>query len=188
MTNTQLLGKNIDDEKSRKRLERIEGACEMLKQRYNELDYYIKMQTKQPIKEKFLLNELILDRIDFLSKIYPQMKFDTTLNVMEIESDKTGFGKVIDNIIDNGVKYSGKSNTIEIQLKNNNLSIKDYGIGMDEMELLHIFDTYYQTNKDIQGFGIGLSMVKRFCDTNDIELAFASIPKVGTTVRLNLKK
>jgi signal transduction histidine kinase len=59
---------------------------------------------------------------------------------------------------------------------------------MDEMELLHIFDRYYQTNKDMQGFGIGLSMVKRFCDTNNIDLAFESVPKTGTTVKLTFKK
>jgi len=186
-TNTQLLAKKIDDEKSSKRLKRIQGACEMLKERYNELDYHIKMQTREAVKEKIILSELIEERVDFLSKIYPQIKFVLDLEAIEIINDKIGLGKVIDNIVDNGVKYSDKSDTIEIQLKKNTLAIKDFGIGMDEMELLHIFDTYYQTNKDMQGFGIGLSMVKRFCDTNDIQLAFESTPRVGTTVRLNFK-
>jgi signal transduction histidine kinase len=187
-TNSQLLKKNINDDKSKKRLERIQGACDMLKQRYNELDYHIKMQTKQAVKEKFFVDELVQERIDFLQRIYPQMKFMTNLQKVEIESDKTGLAKVIDNIIDNGVKYSDKSDSIEINLNENSLSIKDHGIGMDEMELLHIFDRYYQTNKDMQGFGIGLSMVKRFCDTNNIDLAFESVPKTGTTVKLTFKK
>ena len=40
----------------------------------------------------------------------------------------------------------------------------------------------------MQGFGIGLSMVKRFCDSNDIDLHFASTPNKGTTVSLKFKK
>jgi len=57
-TNTQMLQKNLHDEKSMKRVARIASACDMLQERYNELDYLIKMQTKQEIKEHFYLDEL----------------------------------------------------------------------------------------------------------------------------------
>ena len=103
-------------------------------------------------------------------------------------SDKKGVGKVIDNIVDNGVKYSNQSQRIKITLHNTSLSIEDFGIGMDEVELLHIFDTYYQSNSSMQGFGIGLSMVKRFCDKNSIGLSFDSAPSRGTKVELEFKK
>ena len=72
-------------------------------------------------------------------------------------------------------------------MKEKNLFIQDYGVGMEEVELLRIFDNYYQSNVTVSGFGIGLSMVKRFCDKNKIELNFSSTPKVGTTVVLRFK-
>ncbi len=59
---------------------------------------------------------------------------------------------------------------------------------MDEVELLQIFDAYYQSNENMKGFGIGLSMVKRFCDTNDIQLNFKSKKDEGTTVLLQFKQ
>ncbi len=40
----------------------------------------------------------------------------------------------------------------------------------------------------MQGFGIGLSMVKRFCDSNNILLNFKSKPDAGTTVILKFKE
>ena len=186
-SNSQMLSKSFDDEKTQKRLKRIDSACEMLKQRYNELEYMIKMQSKQNIKENFLLNELIEQRIMFLTNIYPHVDFKLELKEIEITNDKTGLSKVIDNIIDNGVKYSQNSNTINIRLNAATLEVQDHGLGMDEVELLQIFDNYYQANDNMQGFGIGLSMVKRFCDTNNIDLNFKSSPNNGTTVILNFK-
>ena len=85
------------------------------------------------------------------------------------------------------MKYSGDSKIIEIINKENYLLIRDFGIGMSEMELLKIFDTYYQADSQMHGFGIGLSMVKRFCDENSIDLIFDSTLGVGTAVRLQFK-
>jgi len=187
MTNSQMLEKSMDDAKSLKRLGRINSACDMLKERYNELDYMIKMQTKEEILEKFDVSELVEQRVTFLSKIYPQINFNLSLKRLEILSDKKGLSKVIDNLIDNGVKYSTNSKNIDINMKEKNLFIQDYGVGMEEVELLRIFDNYYQSNVTVSGFGIGLSMVKRFCDKNKIELNFSSTPKVGTTVVLRFK-
>lgn len=188
ITNTQMLKKNIEDTKNLKRIDRVENACKMLQQRYNELDYLIKMQTKQKIKEKFFLDELVKERVDFIQKIYPNMEFNLSLASYELFMDKIGLAKVIDNLIDNGVKYSQSSKKIDIKIQNDMLLVQDYGIGMDEVELLSIFDNYYQINRDMQGFGIGLGMVKRFCDENGIDLIFDSSPNVGTTVKLKFKK
>jgi len=188
VTNTQMLGKNLNDEKSLRRIERINSACDMLKDRYNELDYMIKMQSKENVQEKFFLDELVQERVNFLSKIYPQMNFNLALEQLEVFNDKKGLSKVIDNIIDNGVKYSLNSKKIDINIEENRLTIQDYGVGMDEVELVRIFDNYYQSNKDMQGFGIGLSMVKRHCDKNGTTLRFKSTPNVGTKVELKFKK
>jgi signal transduction histidine kinase len=40
----------------------------------------------------------------------------------------------------------------------------------------------------MKGFGIGLGMVKRFCDANAISLKFRSKPNIGTTVILKFKE
>jgi signal transduction histidine kinase len=187
-TNTQMLQKSMQDQKALKRVARIESACEMLKQRYNELDYLIKTQTKQELKEHFYLDQLVKNRVEFLQKVYPHMNFHLQLTEYELFMDKIGLAKVLDNVIDNAVKYSDSAKDIDIKIEEACLSIQDYGIGMDEVELLGIFDSYYQVNSEMKGFGIGLNMVKRFCDENAIELIFVSSPKEGTTVKLQFKK
>jgi len=187
-TNMHMLKKNITNEKDLKRASRIESACDMLQQRYNELDYMIKLQSSNVIKESIKLEELILKRVEFLQSLYPHIEFKIQLNSTSINSDKVGLSKVIDNLIDNAVKYSQNSKNIDITLKNHELYIKDYGCGIDEVELINIFDNYYQSNNDVQGFGIGLSMVKRFCDINEILLTLKSKPNIGTTIILKFKE
>ncbi len=187
ISNSNMLKKNMQNDKDLKRLSRIDTACTMLQERYNELDYMIKKQSLNEVKETFLLDDLLKMRIEFLKQIYPHVEFNLELETTQITTDKTGLSKVIDNLIDNGVKYSPNSNICDIKLKNHTLQIQDYGCGMDEVELIKIFDNYYQSNKSMQGFGIGLSMVKRFCDMQNIELNFKSKLGLGTTVLLKFK-
>lgn len=187
ITNSNMLKKNMHNEKDLKRLSRIDTACSMLQERYNELDYMIKKQTLPEIKEHFMLDELVKERVGFLKHIYPHIEFTLELEITQIISDRTGLSKAIDNIIDNAVKYSPNTNKCDITLNDNTLSIKDYGCGMDEVELIQIFDNYYQSNDNMRGFGIGLSMVKRFCDSQNIQLNFKSKVDHGTTVLLKFK-
>jgi len=187
-TNLQMLEKGIKDSKELKRIQRIKKASDMLQERYNELDYMIKTQTSQDVKESFSLDKLVDDRVEFLKHIYPDVKFTINSEKTTIFNDRIGLSKVIDNIIDNGVKYSTNKKIIDIELKNYELRIVDYGKGMDEVEILHIFDRYYQNNSNMKGFGIGLNMVKRFCDTNNVELSFKSSPNNGTEVKLKFKE
>lgn len=159
----------------------------MLQQRYNELDYMIKTHTTKEISDQFYLDGLVKERTEFLQEIYPNKKINTDLEQTEITNDKIGLSKVIDNIIDNGVKYSRNNDNIDIILKNKKLTIQDYGQGMTENEVVQVFDKYYQGDSDAQGFGIGLSLVKRFCDKQNIKLAIDSKPGVGTKIILEFK-
>lgn len=188
MTNIHMLKKNLDNEKDIKRIARVESACSMLQQRYDELDYMIKSQSQNVVEESFFINELIEERVEFLKSVYPNIEFILNLESTQIFNDKIGLSKVIDNLIDNGVKYSPNNNRIDINIKDYELSIQDHGCGMDEVELLQIFDNYYQSNANMQGFGIGLSLVKRFCDNHKILLNIKSTPNIGTTVLLQFKE
>jgi two-component system OmpR family sensor kinase len=186
--NTSMLKKSLDDEKSIKRVSRIDQACDMLQQRYNELDYMIKRQTKSVHVESFSLNELLKSRVEFLSNIYPNVEFVLNDYDFEVKIDKIGFQKVIDNILQNAIKYSSTSSRVSLHVKPYSLEIKDEGIGMDEFEVLKIFDKYYQSSDIMGGYGIGLSMVKRYCDEQKIAIFVDSKKDIGTKFLLDLKE
>jgi signal transduction histidine kinase len=186
--NVQMLRKSHTDEKSLKRLERIEIAAEMLKERYNELDYMIKKQSERERIEHFDLAQVIEERLVFLRSLYPSVTWDVSVASYTVNCDRIGLGKVIDNLIENGVKYSPKNPIITITLHENTVNICDNGIGMDEITLMHIYDRYYQSDSTMAGYGIGLNLVKRYCDRYGITLDISSHINEGTCVKLEFKK
>ena len=186
-TNLSMIKKNITDTKTLKRLERIDQATTMLQQRYNELDYLIKTQTTKHIKEKFNIRTLLEERVELFKELYSSYEFILETEDAQLYTDKIGLSKVIDNLIDNSVKYSPKNSKIKIVFSNNTLSVIDQGQGIDEVDLIRIFDSYYQKDNSSKGFGIGLSLVKQFCDKNNIKLHIQSKVSCGTTVTLQFK-
>jgi signal transduction histidine kinase len=185
--NVAMLRKTHTDEKSQKRLERIELAATMLKERYNELDYMIQKQMEREVVATLDLAHLVEERVAFLSGLYPSVTWSLNLQPREVHLDVIGMGKVIDNLIDNGVKYSSSPPQISITIVKNTLTICDQGIGMDEVTLMKIFDRYYQSDKTMAGYGIGLSLVKRYCDRYAIGLNVQSSSGAGTCIQLKFK-
>lgn len=185
--NVEMLRKIHTDEKSLKRLGRIEMAAGMLKERYNELDYLIKKQIEKETIETFDLRELIDERLAFLRSLYPGAEWEIHIGSFPVTLDRIGMGKVIDNVVENGIKYSRSSPHISIRMEGRRLSVCDRGIGMDEITLMRIFDRYYQSDSTMAGYGIGLGLVKRYCDRHQIGLKVSSKPDVGTCVQFEFK-
>jgi signal transduction histidine kinase len=186
--NLSMLRKTNEDEKSIKRLDRIEMATMMLKERYNELDYLIKKQTRRESIEPFDLKDLLEERLSFLKPLYPNAKWETEAQRCMVVLDRMGLAKVIDNLVDNGVKYSCSAALIFISLQDNKLIIRDEGCGMDEMTLVRILDQYYQSDATMAGYGIGLGLVKRYCDRYDIGLHVRSGINEGTSITLEFNR
>ncbi len=185
MTNTSMLKKNIEDERALKRFGRIEAACGMLQERYKELDYLIKKQMQHEQIEQFDVAELVSERLKLLKPLYSSAVFREDLEAISVNIDRIGLAKVIDNIIDNGVKYAPQNTEIVIVSIDKKLRISDNGRGMDEVELFQLFDRYYQGNEDDLGFGIGLGLVKNYCDRYKIKLHVDSKKGEGTTMQLD---
>ncbi len=185
--NTALLKKRSEDEKSIKRLERIEASSQRLERLYKELVYSINKEINPVEKEQFSLKKLLQERIEIF-EAFERNSFHLTVDDIQLNADKIGFEKMIDNLLMNAMKYSDKTSSVDITLDHNVLSITDKGIGMDETELLKVYERYYQADSKLQGEGIGLALVKMYCDEEGIDIDIKSKKGKGTSVLLNLDK
>ncbi|AXX95004.1 MULTISPECIES: sensor histidine kinase [Arcobacter] len=185
--NTQLLEKTIKDEKSLKRLERIKQASNNLLKLYENMEYNIKKEIDKIDKQEFFLDEIIKISIDKFDDIKKDTKILVDVPNVTVKSDINGFIKTIDNLISNAIKYNLKENPIvEISYKNSILSIYNSGEKIDTKNLFIVFDKYFQENPSNDGFGLGLAMVKEFCDKNKI-LINIETTESGNRFNLNLK-
>ncbi len=185
--NTQLLEKTITDEKSLKRLERIKQASNNLLKLYENMEYNIKKEIDKIDKQEFYLNELIKTCVEKFDDIKKDVKILYEIENIRLFTDLNGFEKTMDNLISNAIKYNIKENPIvEISYKNGILSIYNTGEKIDTKNLFIVFDKYFQEDSSKDGFGLGLAMVKEFCDKNRISINIDTLEK-GNRFNLNLK-
>lgn len=186
--NSAMLKKRVkEDEKSLQRLNRIEASSIRLERLYKELVYSIKKEIHPIEKERLFLEPLLQERIETL-EAFGRNRFALDVGEKSIKIDRIGFEKMIDNLLMNAMKYSSKESLIKVILKENILMIIDEGIGMDETQLLRVYERYYQSDNRQEGQGIGLALVKAYCDDEGIEIQIQSEKDLGTTVSLNLEK
>lgn len=85
-----------------------------------------------------------------------------------VEADKTHLANVLNNLIDNAIKYSGESVEIRIVVDSCGISVSDNGIGIPANALPYIFNKFYRVphgnRQDVRGYGIGLYYVKSILD------------------------
>jgi signal transduction histidine kinase len=185
--NTSMLKRGVEDEKTLKRLGRIEDASVRLEKLYNELVYSIRKEMHTIEKERFSLPDLLKERVHVFEE-QKRNPFILDIAAYEIEVDKIGFEQMIDNLLSNAMKYSSKQTPISLVLDEDILSIIDKGIGMSSTDLLQVYERYYQADENKEGTGIGLALVKSYCDEEGIDIQIHSQKDVGTEVRLNLVK
>lgn len=139
------------------------------------------------------LSEVILGCISSLKHQYPEPSINFTPEYTIIQSDEGLIKLLIKNILENSIKY-GKNEPIDITIANDTeqnqaiLTIEDHGLGMSPNELHHIYDRFFRANKsrskDIQGHGLGMSIVKRIVSLLNLDIKISSAPNVGTTVKI----
>jgi signal transduction histidine kinase len=184
--NSKLLRRTLkENEKALKRLGRIDDSAMRLERLYRELIYSIKKEIHTIEKEDVKLEEMIEERVSILRE-RQRNPFLLYVQPLIISVDKIGFEKILDNLLGNAMKYSDKDRPIVIRLNENTLTIEDEGIGMDETELITIYERYYQSDNSSSGEGIGLALVKAYCDDEKIRIWISSQKGEGTKVSLNL--
>ncbi len=108
---------------------------------------------------------------------------------IEMEADKVHFTNIMNNLIDNAIKYSGSSVEIKIACTRSGISVKDNGIGISSKNLPHIFEKFYRVPhgniQDVRGYGIGLYYVEQMVRKFGWSLSVASRPEKGTTFTIN---
>ena len=108
-----------------------------------------------------------------------------TINVdvdesVTIEADRTHLSNILNNLIDNAIKYSRASVVITVSGNGKEISVADNGIGIPAKSIPYLFNKFYRVphgnRQDVRGYGIGLYYVKSILD------------KMGWTIEVDSKE
>ncbi len=108
-----------------------------------------------------------------------------------VPADVTLYERVLQNLVDNAVKYGRAGGTVAVSLAREGekvrLTVADDGIGMSKEAVEHAFDRFYRaeaSRTDKSGLGLGLCFVKEIVRLFGADISIASAPGEGTRVTI----
>lgn len=153
--------------------------------------------SKGNIKKTFentSIDSLLLDTIYSYNSKFKNKNINLLIDKVESINAKINpllLKTIFSNLIDNAIKYSAKDTQINIGLYKTDkivFYIKDQGIGISEEKIPFITNRFYRVdesrNKNIEGFGLGLSIVKNSIELHDGELRISSKLSKGTQIKV----
>lgn len=141
-----------------------------------------------------LLKHLIKDYESVANSHKLELIFDSTLETAEIETDDYAVNQIFVNLIDNAIKYTHKG-FVKIRLHSQEnekytVEVEDSGIGISEEYLPDLFSPFSQEehgySRKYEGNGLGLALVKRYCEIIGANISVKSKKDVGTTFTVTI--
>ncbi len=150
----------------------------------NEITDKLLFLTKNDLKNckltKIDLEDIVFELFEkYSNKIHISLHIDEKDEYI-IKGDKTLLKIALGNLIENSIKYKALKINIFLKKTKNKiiLTIKDNGIGIPKDKLPFIFDEFYRVdeshNKNIKGFGLGLSIVKNILKAHKAKIKVQS--------------
>jgi len=146
----------------------------------------------------FEITKLIKDVTDFLSPQIQAKKLSLSFNFpqnLTAYLDKNLIERVLINLINNAIKFTPNDGKITLKCiqkdKQAIISVSDTGCGMKASDLEKIFQEFFRASHpsttQIEGSGLGLSLVKKIIDTHKEKIWVESTLGQGTTFSFTLR-
>ena len=185
----------LSEEEKQKYLQIVTDHSQRLGQLVTELFELAKLDSVETLLhiEPFSIGELIQDVVQKYQLIAEQKNIKLQSNFGDgLPSAYGDIGliqRVLENLIDNALRYTTTGGSITIELANNkdNIAVKiiDTGCGIEKEELPHIFDRFYRSKREDKersyNSGLGLAIAKRILLLHGSDIAADSDIDLGTT-------
>lgn len=158
---------------------------------YERQDFELK---NEPVQVSTMIEEII-NKYSIAGEKQVIINYTNTTETDTVLADKLHLYNAINNLVDNAVKYSGTSVTIDISFYREKeyyiIMVKDDGIGIAAGDLPYVFDKFYRVPSGnihkVKGHGLGLSYVKYIMEKHGGWCIAESRPGKGSTFKLALQ-
>lgn len=153
----------------------------------NEMLDLARIESKfESVIEEINLKNIIHDIIDSFKIEIADKQLNLNLNIEDyiFEMNISHCNQLLNNLIENAIKYNNYGGKLDILLIGNQLHIKDTGIGIAKENQNRIFERFYRVDKgrskELGGTGLGLAIVKHICQVYSIGIKINSEINKGT--------
>ncbi len=143
---------------------------------------------KNPFSLKESIEKVILEFKAFAEASNVEIKFEAPENLPQILGDDSQIREVVENFVDNAIKYTKESGEVEISLsekgKNIYFEVKDSGVGIPKEDQKYIFRKFFRSESAVryqtQGSGLGLFIAKSIIEAHRGKIGFTSQEEKGS--------
>lgn len=144
---------------------------------------------------KFELNNLVNEIIDEKKQISDKNHQFTLVNLsgdLKIVSDSNMVTIILNNLLTNAMKYSYPQSEILVTINDDdfyfNITVQDYGIGISEQDMKHLFSPFFRGRNvcTISGTGLGLSIVKKYVEVLNGFINLESVEGEGSKFKVQI--
>ncbi len=199
-----LLEGGIDDPKINKLyLQRTEKSIDRMISIVEDLESITKLESGE-LKlniEKFDVVRLVDDVFDMVHMLAAERKVNLEFlqkpeRPVNVAADKNRMTEVINNLVNNGIKYNRKGGSVNVCLYDFEdhilVEVADTGLGIDKKDLPRVFERFYRVDRSRSreqgGTGLGLSIVKHIIEAHNQTINVKSAVDKGTTFTFTLEK
>jgi signal transduction histidine kinase len=121
-----------------------------------------------------------------------RITFDRPHTAIAVRGDPKRIAEILDNLMDNAIKYSAETAPVEIALTVHEteaqVRVKDHGVGVPESERSMLFTPFYRTSRtsDVHGTGLGLHISQQLAKRHGGRLWLETSSDAGTVFALAL--
>lgn len=191
---------SLDDEERKKYLRTILSSTDRLRNLVEELFELSKLEAQQtkPNPEPFSISELVQDigqkYLIIAEKKGIAIRCVVPRDLPLIVADIAMIDRVIQNLVDNALKFTPVGGTVTLELRRTKdgigVSVSDTGEGIQRDEIPHIFDRYTKgSQKNMfqnDGAGLGLAIVKKILEVHGFSISVVSEKSRGTVFSFTL--
>lgn len=146
---------------------------------------------KEEVSLQEIVKSLILESSPFARASNLEIEFNSEQNLPKVFTDPQQIKVVIENLLDNAIRYSGKKGKIKIFLnkkeENIKFKIQDNGVGIFQEDQKYIFQKFFRSKtKDKGGSGLGLFITKSIVEKLGGKIWFESEEGVRTAFYFTL--
>lgn len=185
--NLSLLKRQDDPDARRSTLERMERTVRDMEGLVETLLILARESESRLNWSSVVLNDLLADLLEQMSGAIDRPGVTTAIRsngLLEISAPERVLAIVFTNLLRNALSYTEKGH-VHVLIDRNGVTVQDSGCGMSEADLERMFEPFYRGHdRSNEGYGLGLSIVRRLCDRFGWHLHADSELGAGTEIRV----
>lgn len=186
-SNLSLLNKQSDPGAREQTLARMERTVRDMESLVETLLILARESESRLNWSSVVLNDSLAEWLEQVSRAIDRPQVATAMRangLLEVKAPERVLAIIFTNLLRNALSYTEQGH-VHVLIDRNGVTVQDSGCGMSEADLERMFEPFYRGHdRSNEGYGLGLSIVRRLCDRFGWKLHADSELGAGTEIRV----